>query len=62
MKTFEMPKMNVAIFSLEDVITTSGGEVTPAVKNLDAAKEALAAAGVGEANITATTASDWINA
>ena len=61
MKTFEMPKMNVAIFSLEDVITTSG-EVTPAVNNLNVAKEALAAAGVGETNITATTAADWIGA
>ena len=60
MKTFEMPKMNVAIFSLEDVITTS--VVEPAVKNLDAAKEALATAGVAETNVTATTAADWINA
>ena len=60
MKTFEMPKMNVAIFSLEDVITTSN--VEPTVNNLNVAKEALAAAGVGEANITATTAADWVQA
>lgn len=58
MKTFEMPKMNVAIFSLEDVITTS----VDTVKNLDAAKTALAEAGVAESNVTTTTAKDWINA
>ena len=58
MKTFEMPKMNVAIFSLEDVITASGD--TPAVKNLEAAQAALNTA-VGADNVTVTTtADDWM--
>lgn len=61
MKTFEMPKMNVAIFSLEDVITTSTG-TEPAVNNLNEAKAALAEAGVASTNVTATTAQDWIGA
>ena len=38
MNKFEMPKMNIAIFQAEDIITTSTGEtVNP---NLAAAKEA----------------------
>lgn len=63
MKNFEMPKMNVAIFSLENVITTSTGGTDPVTTNLKAAQEAIAAADaqVGE-NITYTTAEDWIGA
>ena len=37
MNKFEMPKMNIAIFQAEDIITTSTGAVDP---NLAAAKEA----------------------
>lgn len=56
---FEMPKMNVAIFSCENIVTTSGGS-TPAVTNTAAAVEAL---GLDAANVTtATSASNWMNA
>ena len=58
---FEMPKMNVAIFSCENIVTTSGGVVNPpapAVKtNVELATEA-----VGTANVTVVTAGQWINA
>lgn len=63
MKNFEMPKMNVAIFSLENIVTESGtGTVTPTETNLDKAQEILAQAGVAEANITVTSAQQWIEA
>lgn len=58
---FEMPKMNVAIFSCENIVTTSGGVNPPAVKsNADLATEAVAAAGA--TNVTVVTAGQWINA
>lgn len=60
MKTFEMPKMNVAIFSLEDVITTS--IVEPTTSNLELAKNALIDAGVADTNVTVSTAAEWVNA
>ena len=58
---FEMPKMNVAIFSCENIVTTSGGVNPPAVKsNTDLATEAL---GLNENSVTtATSASNWMNA
>ena len=56
MKNFEMPKMNISIFSSEDIITTS-------VTNTDLAKRALAGVdGLAEANVTVTTAEQWIDA
>ena len=56
---FEMPKMNVAIFSCENIVTTSGGGVNPpAVKsNVELATEAL-----GTTSTTVTTAANWVNA
>ena len=52
---FEMPKMNVAIFSLENVVTTS--------TNTAIAKKALEDAGIDTDNITtATSASNWLDA
>lgn len=62
MKNFEMPKMNVAIFSLENIVTESGTQ-TPAQTNLEKAQaEILAQAGATADHITATTAQDWIDA
>ena len=53
---FEMPKMNVAIFSLENVVTTSNANITKA-------QEALATAGVNAENVTTVAnATDWIDA
>lgn len=57
---FEMPKMNVAIFSCENIVTTSGGvnPPAPAVKtNVELATEAL-----GTTSTTVTTAANWVNA
>lgn len=55
---FEMPKMNVAIFSCENIVTTSGGVNPPAVKsNIELATEAL-----GTTSTTVTTAANWVNA
>ena len=50
MKNFEMPKMNISIFSSEDIITTS-------VAKADLAQRALAAAGADD--VTTTTAASW---
>lgn len=58
MKNFEMPKMNISIFSVENVVTTSGGTTPAAKTNTELAKEALAGADA----ITVTTANDWIGA
>ena len=55
---FEMPKMNVAIFSLENVVTTSNANA-----NITKAQEALATAGVNAENVTTVAnATDWIDA
>lgn len=58
MKNFEMPKMSVAIFSLEDVVTTSN---TPTNSNVEAAKAAAIAGGVASERVT-VAATDWLNA
>ncbi len=50
MKNFEMPKMNISIFSSEDIITTS-------VTNADLAKRALETAGAAQVDVTTVT--DW---
>ena len=55
MRNFEMPKMNISIFSGESVVIKDS-VVTQA-------KAALAAQGVDiENNVTVTTADQWINA
>ena len=55
MNKFEMPKMDIAKFSTEDIITTSMGGETPQNPNLAAAKAAatgeLTANGVSADNI-----------
>ncbi len=50
MKNFEMPKMNISIFSSEDIITTS-------VAKTDLAQRALADAGIE--NVTVATVDKW---
>ncbi len=56
MKNFEMPKMNISIFSSEDIITTS-------VTNTDLARRALTGVdGLAEGNVTVTTVDEWVNA
>lgn len=59
MKNFEMPKMNVSVFSSEDIVTTS----TQTVTYKDLAEKALTTtAGVDAGNITVISADDWVNA
>ena len=57
---FEMPKMNVAIFSCENIVTTSGETPTTTVTNLSRAQQALSDAQI--TNVTTVSANDWINA
>jgi len=62
---FEMPKMNVAIFSCENIVTTSGlgGDTTPTtVTNASLAQKGLEAVGVSAGKITTVSANDWLNA
>ena len=61
---FEMPKMNVAIFSCENIVTTSGmgGNTPTTVTNESLAKKGLEAAGVSAANTTVISADAWVNA
>ena len=59
---FEMPKMNVAIFSCENIVTTSGETPTPTtVTNASLAQKGLEAVGVSAGNITTVSANAWIN-
>lgn len=51
-----MPKMNVSVFSSEDIVTTS----TQTVTYEDLAKKALT--GVGNVTTVSASSSDWINA
>lgn len=54
-----MPKMNVSVFSSEDIVTTS----TQTVTYKDLAEKALTTtAGVDAGNITVISADDWVNA
>ena len=50
MKNFEMPKMNISIFSEENIVTES---------NMDKAKAELESNGVAAENITVTTFNSW---
>ena len=54
MKNFEMPKMNISIFSNENVVIQDSVVAQ--------AKAALNTAGVSESNVTVTTFDDWTNA
>ena len=58
---FEMPKMNVAIFSCENIVTASGDQPTT-VTNESLAMKGLEAAGVSAANTTVVSADAWVNA
>ena len=60
MKNFEMPKMNVSVFSSENVVTTSGGSVTTKVSNQTLAERALA--GVGNVTTVSASSTEWIDA
>lgn len=58
---FEMPKMNVAIFSCENIVTASGDQPsTTTVTNLSRAQDALAAQNI--TNVTTISASQWLDA
>ena len=56
---FEMPKMNVAIFSCENIVTTSGE--TP-VTNESLAIKGLKDAGVSAEYTTVVSFDQWANA
>ena len=62
---FEMPKMNVAIFSCENIVTTSGigGDTTPTtVTNESLALQGLKDAGVAVEKTTVISFDQWANA
>ena len=55
MKNFEMPKMNISIFSNENVVITESAAV-------QAKNQLINNAGVSGDNVTVTTFDDWTNA
>ena len=58
---FEMPKMNVAIFSCENIVTASGDPAPTTVTNASLAQKGLIDAGVTAANTTVISANEWNN-
>ena len=59
MKNFEMPKMNVSVFSSENIITTSGGVTPTKVSQSELAQRAL---GEIATQTVAANSGDWIDA